>query len=245
MLMALVTFVVMCLFNIPSIMNLLDGDFIEIIKSGRGAKYYSVILNEQSDSPLMNVISFITMLCAAIFGMAQIHVYLIMSRGPEPVSFSNFIEGFNLWRKAVLEGLWTALWTYLWTLLFIIPGIVKSIAYSQAFFLLAEYPNLSVPKALRVSIAMTRGYKGDLFIMYLSFIGWAFLSVLSCGIGFLWLEAYISMTEVNAYHWLLKRAIETHTITFEDLGVVPERDASAKADSTADSDSQDTDKPQN
>jgi uncharacterized membrane protein len=47
---------------------------------------------------------------------------------------------------------------------------------------------------------MMRGHKTDLFLLELSFIGWILLSVLSFGIGFLWLGSYIYTANAIFYH---------------------------------------------
>ena len=47
---------------------------------------------------------------------------------------------------------------------------------------------------------MMRGHKTDLFLLDLSFIGWILLSVLSFGIGFLWLGSYIYTANAIFYH---------------------------------------------
>ncbi|MFI3256952.1 MAG: DUF975 family protein [Spirochaetales bacterium] len=60
--------------------------------------------------------------------------------------------------------------------------IIKSISYSQMFFILADNPDTGVLQAMRKSIAITEGYKGSLFVMALSFIGWALLINLIVGI---------------------------------------------------------------
>jgi len=39
---------------------------------------------------------------------------------------------------------------------------------------------------------MMKGHKAELFFLGLSFIGWFFLSVLTLGIGFLWLVPYVN-----------------------------------------------------
>ena len=140
-----------------------------------------------------------------------------MSRSPEPVTFGVFIEGFNNWARAILGILWESLWIFLWTLLFVIPGIIKAIAYSQMFYIIVEYKDISVTKAMRISIDITRGHKWDLFVMYLSFIGWDILSALTLGILELWLAPYKNMTYTNAYHALIKEAIEKGIIKPEDL----------------------------
>jgi uncharacterized membrane protein len=67
---------------------------------------------------------------------------------------------------------------------------------------------------------ITKGYKWDIFMMYLSFLGWMILSMLSCGIGFLWLIPYMNLSSANAYKFLLENALEKNRITKEDLHIV-------------------------
>ena len=96
--------------------------------------------------------------------------------------FSNL--SVNFFRK--VGGMyWMALWTTLWTLLLVIPGIVKSYAYLMTPYILADCPNVKATEALKLSMRMTNGHKMELFVMTLSFIGWALLSVLTFGI--LWI----------------------------------------------------------
>ena len=67
----------------------------------------------------------------------------------------------------------------LWTFLLIIPGIVKRLEYCMIPFLLADYPDISSSKAHELSKKMTNGYKGDILILYLSFILWFIFSAIT------------------------------------------------------------------
>ncbi|MGP1458987.1 MAG: DUF975 family protein [Treponema sp.] len=159
---------------------------------------------------------------AQMFGVfvlvaAQIHLYIKMSRSADPVYFSDFIEGLSLWWRGIRAGLLVGVKTILWMLLFFIPGIIKAYAYSQTYFLIVEYPNLSIRKAIRVSQEITKGHKLDIFVAQMSFIGWWILALLTAGIGFLWLVPYYYMTMTNVFHALLKEAVTVGTITAEDL----------------------------
>ncbi len=161
--------------------------------------------------------SFLTILIELVLVYAQIYVYIKMSKSPDPIYGKDFIQGFSNWARAILAGLWELLWTFLWMLLFIIPGFVKHYAYSQTKYLVTEFENLSVTKALRVSMAITRGHKADLFVMDLSFLGWMILAMIPCGLGLLWLVPYREMSMINAYHSMLKEAVTLGLITKEDL----------------------------
>ncbi|MBQ9239513.1 MAG: DUF975 family protein [Treponema sp.] len=220
-LMTLLTGLIMILLYLPFIIYQLQAGSFRL-----QSDIFNIYLNKKSFSlysqmpPLpvaVQVTTIISYCTSFICSLASIHVYLCMSRSPEPVSFNTFFEGFASWWRAIRTGIWMFIWTYLWSLLFIIPGIVKMLAYSQTMYLVAEYPTMPVRKAMRISIAITRGYKGDLFVLHLSFLGWALLATLSFGIGYLWLLPYSTMTLTNTYHWLLKQAVETNVITAEDL----------------------------
>lgn len=218
-LITLVSSFIMFLFDIPDTIRLFNNpDFWDLIYyDGSDLLLFSTKLTEVSDASSSLLSTLLKIVAQAILTVAAINTWLKMSRSPEKVSFKSFIEGFNDWGRAALGALWQYLWVMIWTMLFIIPGIVKSFAYSQMFFILSEYENVSVTKSMKISMIITHGHKGDLFVTYLSFLGWAILCTLSLGIGFLWLEPYMNMTLTNAYHAMLKEAIETGKIKPEDL----------------------------
>ena len=113
---------------------------------------------------------------------------------------------------------WRWLWVLLWSLLFIIPGIVKGIAYSMTRFILAQYPNVTATEALRLSMRMTKGYKGELFVMYLSFIGWLMLSVLTLGILYIvYVGPYMYTTKAGYYVELRNNALASGRIQYSEL----------------------------
>jgi len=64
------------------------------------------------------------------------------------------------------------------TIVLLIPAIIKAISYSMAQYILAGCLNVTAVNALRLSIRMTNGYKGKLFVLALSFIGWGALGIL-------------------------------------------------------------------
>jgi uncharacterized membrane protein len=161
--------------------------------------------------------SLIQTIVSGIFTIAALNVYIQMTRSPEPVSFSLFIEGLNNWWRATLATLWQFLWVFLWSLLFFIPGIVKSISYSMMPYIIAEYKNVSVAKAMKISMVITKGHKMDLFVLGLSFLGWILLSVFTLGIGLIVLSPYMELTYVNTFHDLLQEAIQNGSIKLEDL----------------------------
>jgi len=216
--MTITAFVISSLLEVPYTRNLISS--FQQLGTAASANFWSTyrqVFANYKETTLERVCSWASFFIAAIVSVAQYHVYLKMSHSPEPVHFDDFMEGFSNWWRAILASLWMYLWIILWTLLFIIPGFVKMIAYSQMYFIIAEFPDISVTKALDISKRITKGYKWDLFVMWMSFIGWAVLCIFTCGIGFIWLTPYINMSMVNAYHGLMKRALESQIITAEEL----------------------------
>ena len=151
-------------------------------------------------------------------GIGESRYFLNARENPD--KFSDLFFGF---KKNYLKNVWTGftynLYTTLWTLLFIIPGYVKMYQYRMIPYILAENPEISRKDAYKMSKAMTKGYKGELFVLDLSFIGWYLLvvlaAVLTCGIGAIsaiFLAPYVSATNAEAYTFLKARAIETGKI---------------------------------
>lgn len=103
------------------------------------------------------------------------------------------------------------LYIALWSLLLVIPGIIKSISYSQTLFILRDEPTLKYDGAIERSMAMMQGHKMDYFLLILSFIGWYILGIVSFGIGFLWINPYITRALVIFYEDL-KSEYENKTI---------------------------------
>ena len=203
------------IFSLPDTLNLINSGYFTAILSGDLDQVRAAADAYAGSSS--NLVAIIQMVVSAILEVAALNVYLKMSRSPEPVSFSAFLEGLNNWARATLAILWTFLWLFLWSLLLIIPGIVKSLAYSQIYYIIAEYKEVSVTKALKISMTITKGHKGDIFVMYLTFIGWDLLCFITFGLALLWIQPYKTMTYTNAYHAMLKEAIEDGRIRPEDL----------------------------
>jgi len=124
--------------------------------------------------------------------------YIKMARG-ETAKLENLFDGFKMFGSSFLLYLVETIFICLWTLLFIIPGIVKCFSYSMAFFILRDNPEIGALEAITRSRKMMNGYKGKLFGLSLSFIGWWLLSILTLGIGLLWLGPYISASLANFY----------------------------------------------
>ncbi len=84
--------------------------------------------------------------------------------------------GFEYFIKTLLLMVVIEIFTFLWTLLFVIPGIIAAYRYSQAFYILADNPEMGIMECISASKRMMVGNKFKLFCLQLSFIGWSFLA---------------------------------------------------------------------
>ncbi|MBO4434033.1 MAG: DUF975 family protein [Bacteroidales bacterium] len=107
------------------------------------------------------------------------------------VAGNMFNMAFKDYGHKILGMFLMGLFIFLWTLLLIIPGIIKSFSYAMTPYILNEYPNVGVNDSIDISRKMMKGHKLDLFLLELSFIGWILLSILTLGIGLLWLGPYM------------------------------------------------------
>ena len=69
------------------------------------------------------------------------------------------------------------------------------LALSQTYYLLLDFPDASAKEVLLTSIKIMKGNKWRLFKLELSFLPLQIVCLLSLGIGFLWLNPYMRMTQ--------------------------------------------------
>jgi len=133
---------------------------------------------------------------------------LALSRNNSP-RFEMLFDGFQNYAVALATFLLEALFVFLWMLLLIVPGIIAAMAYSQAFFLLAEDKTLTPMDALAKSKQLMEGNKWKLFCLCWRFFGWALLSILTVGIGFLFLVPYMQVSFAKFYDDIPKTGAES------------------------------------
>ena len=120
-------------------------------------------------------------------------------RRVEEMPISSLFDGFGFVGKIVLLNLVITVFVALWSILFIIPGIIAGYRYRFALYNLCENPELGVMDALNMSKAQTKGYKLDLFVLDLTFIGWSLLCGLTLGILSIWIAPYIQQTDLGYF----------------------------------------------
>lgn len=130
----------------------------------------------------------------------------------------DILSGFNSYGRCLGGMLWMELWVYLWGLLFVIPGIIKAFSYAMTPYILADSPNVPATEAIKISMKMMRGYKGELFVFILSYIGWFLLDSLTSGIlGIFYVTPYFRTACAGFYVERRRQSVESGIFTPQEL----------------------------
>ena len=179
---------------------------------------------------------------------------LRMARNEQP-NYWNLLDGFRTIGRAFLVYLLIYIFTTLWSLLFLVPAfivmlvsalggpmlmflalllviaaailsVIVTYRYRLAVYFLLDNPEMGALAAITESKRAMVGWKGELFIQDLSFLGWwlllslasllafslgsifglgvgGLLSFLTVKIASLWFSPYIWGTEANFYDWVV------------------------------------------
>ena len=153
----------------------------------------------------------LTLIIAGPFTLGIYNIFLKIWR-KEDFKIEEMFNGFKDFGRSLGTYLLMTLYILLWSILLIVPGIIAAISYSMTFFILAENPNIKAPDALRLSKQMMYGHKTQYFMLMLSFIGWFLLSILTFGIGLLFLYSYITMASTIFYQQIKGEALYNEII---------------------------------
>lgn len=181
----------------------------------------ATVINHDDPSPTVGYSSSVITLLLIPFTIAASGFYLNHIRGFNPEWKSLYKEGIDNYGSYLVTGVLVNAFTVLWSLLFVVPGIIKALAYSQAKYVIHDNPRLKGKEAIEISKRMTNGFKGDLFSMYLSFIGWYILVGLTGGILSIYVTPYVETTAAMYYENLKRYSIENGIVAPEAFGIAP------------------------
>ena len=173
----------------------------------------TILTNVSSDNDPNYMVTLGANIIGTLFSTAITWTFLDLLRGTKqkinPLSdaFRAFQSPFLL--AVVIICILISIFQSLWFLLFVIPGIIKGYSYSQSYTILYDtYQHTGEKMGYLDSITASRqlmnGYKMQLFLLDLSFIGWHILCLFTAGIGYLWLTPYIVASHTAFYDSLPK-----------------------------------------
>lgn len=183
------------------------GGSVTAVSSGFNINLDAQTLQAMPDS--VAAIFTVLLSAAGIWGLVQFiiggtiqlgyTVYLMKQYHRQETRLNDLFSQFFRFGQGFAQKFLCGLYTFLWALLFIIPGIIKSYSYAMTPFILADHPELTANEAITRSRVLMDGHKFELFVLELSFIGWELLSILTLGIGLLWLIPYMSAARAAFY----------------------------------------------
>ena len=139
------------------------------------------ILSGDKDSPaILHLIGLVLFILALPLTWGYQTLFLGAVRGGEATAKDMF-EGYNkeLFSRVLTTTLLYYVYVFLWSLLLLIPGCIKSYSYAMTPYILKDNPEMKNNAAIEESMRMMDGHKLELFLLDLSFIGWAILSILT------------------------------------------------------------------
>jgi len=148
--------------------------------------------------PMAAFITVLVALIACVLSAGYV-IFCMGIRQGEEMPFSSLFDGFGFAGKIIVLNLLMYLYIMLWTMLFFIPGIIAAYRYRFALYNLMENPDLTPSQAIALSKLQTNGMKGQLFVLDLSFVGWALLTGLTFGILGIWLTPYMQLADLDYY----------------------------------------------
>lgn len=161
---------------------------------------------------ILTAVSSLSLLHLILGGVIQLGYskFLLNQHDGKDYIVKDLFSQFERFSVGFLQLFLRNLFTALWALLLIIPGIIKHYSYAMTPFILTDHPELTAKEAIRRSMEMMDGHKGELFMLGLTFIGWELLSALTLGIGALWLNPYKNAAYAAFYRELLVRQRSTY-----------------------------------
>lgn len=159
-----------------------------------------------------------TLIYLAIMGAASLtYVGELVLTGPLTFGYVLFIgcladtkttnlnllfKGFDRFVETLIAGLLVTIAVSVGTAFLIVPGIIMACGFGMTFFIMADDAGISGLDAMKLSWEMMNGHKWDFFCLQFRFIGWILLSLIVCGVGFLWLAPYMTTASLNFYRQL-------------------------------------------
>lgn len=162
--------------------------------------YWSAVLVTIVQGALLSVGSPVAIILAGALTIG-LATYFLHNADRQNADISDLFTPFKQqFGNSIAYFILQAVFVWLWTLLFIIPGILAMFGYAMTPYILAEHPEISASDALKMSKNMMNGNKGRYFCLQLSFIGWIFLCILTCGVGVIFLLPYIQAANAEFFN---------------------------------------------
>lgn len=195
----LISLVLTALDNRLQMPQLTEQQVMGILAQDEAAIRQFLIASEQNRSFAGSILSIaIAVMTVMLTGGFSLACYNV-ARG-QAANVGTLFELFNWFFRFLWLEILQAIFIFLWSLLLVVPGIVAAYRYSMAPYIFFDDPEKGALQCIRESKAMTRGFKGQLFVLDLSFIGWFLLSLIP--LVSIFVLPYYDVTKANFYRAL-------------------------------------------
>ena len=177
--------------------NITPGGSLELFSQANGGRLLAVLV------ACIVVWTLFTLVVGGAVRLGYARFNLNLADGKAAAVSDLFSQKGRLWDGFCLK-FFQGLYVALWSLLLVIPGIVAAYRYRFAMLNLCENPEIGVMEALNMSKAQTLGFKWQLFVLDLSFIGWNILVGLTLGILDIWVAPYIAQSNIAFFQEIKK-----------------------------------------
>jgi len=126
-------------------------------------------------------------------------VYFLRLIRNDDLSYWHLFDGYKDFLRIFLAEFLVTIAMVIGFCLFIVPGIILGAGLLMTDFILKDDPEISALDAIMKSWKMTDGHKAELIYLFLSFLGWIILSILTLGIGLLLLYPYMQSALAHVY----------------------------------------------
>ena len=135
------------------------------------------MMTKATPSAGASLIDSLLRLAMAVVGVGFSLFVMNSVRRSQP-AIGNLLDGFGMFPRVLFLIILQIVFIFLWSLLLVIPGIIAAYRYSFAVYVMIDHPEMSAMDCLRESKRLTNGYKGQLFLLDLSFILWFLLTMI-------------------------------------------------------------------
>lgn len=142
----------------------------------------------------------VSLLLGGPFAVGLAGFFLTLRRKDQEPRLEQLFDGFRQYAGVFLAGLIITVLVDIGLILLIVPGIILSLMFSQTYYILSDQPGLSGGEAVKASMAMMEGHKGEYFVLILSFIPWLLLCILI--IPAFYVVPYMKATMAAYYEYL-------------------------------------------
>lgn len=181
----------------------------------------SIVNGVGNDNKFLSFLSLFTGLITIPLTLGLAIFFLKFVRNENP-KLANLFDGFKVYLKCIGLNIMVVIFTFLWSAFFIVLFIVTfftgsifliiastvllflaltviGMRYSQVNYILSDNDEIGILEIIRASKEMMKGNSSKLILLYLSFLGWAILGIITLLIGYIWLIPYVNTTMALFY----------------------------------------------